>query len=104
MSPKARKKLKFTVRAARDLTRMRRAIEAGNPSRAPGFMAEFLAKLHWIAEVGFSGVPRDEIAPGMRAFPWRDRCIYFKHLPDSVLIYRILHGAQNVAVQRFDTD
>lgn len=104
MSPKTRKRLKFTVRAARDLTHMRRSVAKSNPSRAPGFMSEFLQKLHWIAEVGFTGSPRDDVAPGLRALPFRGRCIYFRHYPDSVLIIRILHGAQDVMAQPFDPD
>lgn len=67
-------------------------------------MRDFLAKIDWIAEVGFTGAPRDEILPGMRAFPFRGRCIYYRHDSESVLILRILHGAQDVTAQTFDPE
>lgn len=55
----------------------------------------------WIAEVGFTGVPRDWIRDGLRALPYRERCIYYRIDGDAVYILRVLHGRQDITSQSF---
>lgn len=64
-------------------------------------MADIHTKLEWIADVDFTGSPRDHIADGLRGFPYRKRCIYFRSYDDRIVIVRILHGAQDVTLQEF---
>lgn len=64
-------------------------------------MADLTAKIAWIAEVDFTGSPRDYILEGLRGFPYRDRCIYFRSYHDRVVILRVMHGAQDVKPQDF---
>ena len=45
---------------------------------AADFVADLSDKMMWIAETGFSGMARDWIRPGLKAFPYRDRCFYFR--------------------------
>jgi len=59
------------------------------------------AKIEWIARTGFSGVSREWIRPGLRALPYRERCIYFRIDADMVTILRVLHGRQDVEAQEF---
>ncbi|MCK7613960.1 type II toxin-antitoxin system RelE/ParE family toxin [Roseibium sediminicola] len=65
------------------------------------FLADFTAKIDWIAKTGFTGVPRDRIRPGLRAYPYRERCIYFRVDESAVTILRVLHGRQDIEVQDF---
>ena len=64
-------------------------------------MADLTAKIAWIAEVDFTGSPRDHIAEGLRGFPYRERCIYYRSDPDCIVVLRVLHGAQDVKQQDF---
>jgi toxin ParE1/3/4 len=68
---------------------------------AANFSADMSAKMVWIAETGFSGVARDWIRPGLRAFPYRDRCFYFRIDEEAVHILRVLHGKQDIERQEF---
>lgn len=68
---------------------------------ARNFVADISARIEWIAKTGFTGVPRDLISPGLRALPYRGRCIYFRTDEDSVTILRILHARQDITAQRF---
>ncbi|WP_232363988.1 type II toxin-antitoxin system RelE/ParE family toxin [Ciceribacter selenitireducens] len=67
-----------------------------SPHYARAFLADLTAKIAWIAEVDFTGSPRDHILEGLRGLPYRDRCIYFRTYPDRIVILRVLHGAQDV--------
>lgn len=64
-------------------------------------MADLNAKIEWIGQTGFTGVPRDWIRPGLRALPYRERCIYFRIDNETVTILRIIHGRQDVETQEF---
>jgi toxin ParE1/3/4 len=62
--------------------------------------------MYKIAELGISGVPRDWLRPGLRAFPYRKRCIYFRAyedriVEDRIVIVRVLHGKQDIDRQEF---
>jgi len=64
-------------------------------------VTDLSAKIEWIARTGFSGVSREWIRPGLRALPYRERCIYFRIDADMVTILRVLHGRQDVEAQEF---
>ncbi len=81
---------------------MRRYIATSSPHYAREFLSDLTAKIAWIAEVGFTGSPRDHILEGLRGFPYRGRCIYFRIYSDRVVILRVMHGAQDVKPQDFD--
>ncbi|HBF31809.1 MAG TPA: hypothetical protein DDW73_19625 [Rhizobium sp.] len=49
----------------------------------------------------FHGAPRDDILEGLRGFPYRDRCIYFRSYPDRVVVLRVMHSGQDVKPQDF---
>lgn len=68
---------------------------------AADFVADIHAKIEWIAEVDFTGSPRDHISEGLRGFPYRKRCIYYRSYNDRIVIVRVLHGAQDVTHQEF---
>ena len=93
--------LVLTDLARRDLREIFDYIAADSPVNAEAFLADLTARIEWIAEVGFTGVPRDHIHQGLRAFPYRRRCIYFRHEQSRTLILRVIHGAQDIEQIQF---
>ncbi len=68
---------------------------------AERFVDDLVRQMYKIAELDLSGSPRDWIRPGLRAFPYRQRCIYFRVYDDRVVIVRVLHGSQDIGQQGF---
>ncbi|WP_342588197.1 type II toxin-antitoxin system RelE/ParE family toxin [Neorhizobium alkalisoli] len=88
--------------ARADLRNIRRHIAESSPYYAQEFIADITAKIAWIADADFTGSPRDHIAPGLRGFPYRQRCIYYRSYPDRIVILRVMHMAQDVKPRDFD--
>ena len=87
--------------AVQDLRGIRRHIAKTSPHYAQEFLTDFTAKIAWIAEVDFTGSPRDHIAEGLRGFPYRERCIYYRAYHDRIVVVRVMHGAQDVKPEDF---
>lgn len=81
---------------------IRRYIAESSPFYAREFIADIVAKISWIAEVDFTGSPRDHIAPSLRGFPYRQRCIYYRIYEDRIVVLRVMHAAQDVKSQDFE--
>jgi toxin ParE1/3/4 len=81
---------------------IRRHIAKASPYHAEEFLADLTTKIFWLAEVDFTGSPRDSILEGLRGFPYRERCIYYRSNHDRIVILRVLHGAQDVKTQDFE--
>jgi toxin ParE1/3/4 len=96
------KRLILAPLAIEDLRGIRRYIAKTSPHYARTFLADLTTKIAWIAEADFTGSPRDFILEGLRGFPYRERCIYFRTYHDRVVILRVMHGAQDVKPQDFD--
>ncbi|MGK9050059.1 type II toxin-antitoxin system RelE/ParE family toxin [Neorhizobium sp. CSC1952] len=96
------KRLVVAPLARADLRAIRRYIAESSPFYAQEFMADITAKIAWIAEVDFTGSPRDHISPGLRSFPYRQRCIYYRSHPDRIVILRVMHMAQDVKPRDFE--
>jgi toxin ParE1/3/4 len=75
-----------------------------NEGMAAEFVADLTDKMTWIADTGFSGMARDWIRPGLKAFPYRDRCFYFRIDDTSVYMLRVLHGKQDIERQEFPSE
>lgn len=95
------KRLIIAPLAIKDLRGMRRYIAETSPHSAREFMADLTAKIAWIARTDFTGSPRDHILLGLRGFPYRQRCIYYRSYPDRVVVLRVMHGAQDIKPQDF---
>ena len=67
-------------------------------------MDDLVRQIYKIAELGLSGSPRDWIRPGLRAFPYRQRCIYFRSYDDRIVITRVLDGRQDIDRQEFENN
>lgn len=80
---------------------MYRYIAEQNADAAEAFLADIGLKIGLIAETGFTGVPRPEFGPGIRALPYRDRCIYFRVTATHFHVVRVLHGRQDLSSEDF---
>lgn len=90
------KKLVVTSSARRDLQRIYAYIAREDKRVATAFLKDLTEKLAWIAEADFSGSPRDHVSEGLKAFPYRNRCIYFRTNPAQITFIRVLHQSQDV--------
>jgi len=74
----------------------------GADNVALAFVSDFNEKIIQLATSGSNGVARDWIRPGLHAFPYRDRCIYFRIDGDTMIVLRVLHGHQDIDQQNFN--
>jgi plasmid stabilization system protein ParE len=96
------KRLIVAPLARQDLRGIRRYIAETSAFYAQEFMGDLTAKIAWIAQADFTGSPRDHISPGLRAFPYRQRCIYYRSYPDRIVVLRVMHMAQDMKPQDFE--
>lgn len=99
---KRAKRLIISPLARADLRGIRRFIAATSVYYAAEFLTDLTAKIVWIVQADFTGSPRNDISPGLRAFPYRQRCIYYRSYADRIVILRVLHMAQDVKRQDFE--
>jgi toxin ParE1/3/4 len=88
--------------AVNDLINIYEFIAEQNPSAARRLVEEIEAKIRDMAASGYTGVARDWIRPGLRALPFRDRCIYFRVDETSLYVLRIVHGKQAIDSDDFE--
>jgi len=65
-------------------------------------VADLSNKIVWIAEVNFTGSPRDYIFPKLRAHPYRGRTIYYLNEEKRIVILGVLHQARDVQPEMFE--
>lgn len=58
-------------------------------------------KIFELARLGITGSSRDWVSKGLRGFPYRDRCFYFRIIEDKMVLIRVLHRKQDVAGNSF---
>jgi len=80
---------------------MRDFIARDNQSAAASFIKDLTNKLKELADVGITGSPRDWVSAGLRGFPYKGRCFYFRIINEKMVVVRILHGKQDVTAQSF---
>jgi len=64
-------------------------------------MEDLTSKLFDLASLGVTGSSRDWVSTGLRAFPYRERCFYFRIVDNKMIVVRVLHGRQDVTAQEF---
>ncbi|AGY58133.1 plasmid stabilization system protein [Gloeobacter kilaueensis JS1] len=85
--------------ALEDLETIYSGIAADNPAAAVAFVQDLTNQLEKLAVLGITGASREWVSPGLRAFPYRERCFYFRIDDDSFVLLRVLHGKQDVTSQ-----
>jgi toxin ParE1/3/4 len=73
----------------------------GEAAGGRDLIKSILGKIQALASSGHHGAPRDWISPGLRAFPYKNRCIYFRVVEGHLRVLRILHGRQDVTREIF---
>ncbi|WP_244617869.1 type II toxin-antitoxin system RelE/ParE family toxin [Rhizobium sp. RU35A] len=68
---------------------------------ASRFVRQLTSKIAWIAASGFPGVPRDDLRSGLKALPFRRRCIYFRTTAEEMIILSVLHRHQHLSADLF---
>ncbi|MBX9456334.1 MAG: type II toxin-antitoxin system RelE/ParE family toxin [Rhizobium sp.] len=80
-----RRRYTLTADAQRDLAEIYLYLaDAGDPSAGRRLVGSLVDKIRKLARLGTSGVARDWIAPGLRAFPHKSRSIYFRIVGDQI--------------------
>ncbi len=95
-------RLIVTDTARADLLAMYEHIKQDNPTAAKVFVKDLTSKLFSLAKSGVTGSSRDWISGGLRAFPYRERCFYFRVVKDTMIVVRVLHQKQDISGQEFD--
>lgn len=78
-----------------------RYIEKENSVAAKAFVADLSTKARSLAASGLAGVPRSYISEKLYAFPYRERCFYFRVIENHLVVLRVLHGKQDVTPDLF---
>jgi toxin ParE1/3/4 len=75
--------------------------ESQSSEIADRFVVDLETKMRSLASSGFSGVPRDYITEKLCAFPYRQRCFYFRIDGGEMVLVRVLHGRQDLSPEHF---
>ena len=94
-------RLIITDTAKADLSAMYEYIKPNNPMTAKRLIKDLTDKLFSLAESGITGFSRDDISLGLKAFPYQNRCFYFRIIDDAMVVVRVLHGRQDIKIQAF---
>lgn len=97
----AARRYRLSRDAINDLIEIYDFIARDNPAVARKFVQSIEEKIKSAASDGYTGVARDWILPGLRALPYRDRCIYLRVHETHILVLRILHGRQHLSPDDF---
>lgn len=81
--------------AQEDLDAIFWEIAQDNPDAAVRFIRDLTQQIDKLASLGITGSPRDWIKTGLRAFPYRKRCFYFRIEDKHLILLRVLHGSQD---------
>ena len=80
---------------------MYKYLEHEDQDIAENFISDLTNKLFNLASLGVTGSSRDFISSGLRAFPYRERCFYYRIIEDKMIVVRVLHGKQDINSQKF---
>lgn len=98
------REVRLTRAARNDLRRIAQHIRKSDAQAAERFITDLVAQIHHIARIGVTGSTRAFLPPGVRAFPYRDRCFYFTVEESTLTVLRVLHGAQDTADTVFEPE
>lgn len=80
----------------RDLNQIYDYIARDNPLAAVRFVGKVEQKCRQLAESPESGFARDDLAPGLRAWPVAKYVIPYRIMNGALDIVRIVHGARDL--------
>ena len=88
--------LVVTATAKADLAEIWSYIAEDSPAAATRFVSVIETKFQPLLQFPGMGAPRDQIAPGLRAIPYKNYVIYYIANKTEVTIVRVVHGARDV--------
>ncbi len=88
--------LLISATAANDLAEIWAYIADDSPRAATAFMTAIEGKFEPLLEFPGIGSARDQLAPGLRALPYKHYVIYYTSTATDVTIVRVVHGARDV--------
>ncbi|MFV3129852.1 type II toxin-antitoxin system RelE/ParE family toxin [Niveispirillum sp. KHB5.9] len=94
------RRLAYSHAAARDFTAILRFISQRSCDDRAGlrYVQLLREQCQKLAELrGTLGRPRDELAPGLRSFPFQGYVILFRYEPDRLLIVNVVEGRRDLA-------
>ncbi|MFM9941039.1 MAG: type II toxin-antitoxin system RelE/ParE family toxin [Hyphomicrobiaceae bacterium] len=86
----------MTDPAKADLDDIYDYIAADSPIAAERFTTELLADLHRVAGLGYTGVNRGWIRPGLRLHVYGNFCAYFRTDDRYFIVLRIVRGSRDL--------
>lgn len=92
-------KLRIVSAAERDLRQIATHIARDNPPRARSFIRELTDKIRKVATQPLLYPVREEWGRGLRSALHRNYQIVYRVDGDTVVVLRVLHGAQDAGTQ-----
>ena len=83
-------------RAAEDIAAVWDFIADDNPDAADHWVDQLDTQLRLLATQPLMGRARDELAPGIRSFPFGRYLVFYLPIGDGIDVVRILHGTRDV--------
>ncbi|MBU1212316.1 MAG: type II toxin-antitoxin system RelE/ParE family toxin [Alphaproteobacteria bacterium] len=88
--------LRITPAAENDLAEIWSYIAEDAPDVATTFIEQIADRFEPLLAFPGMGVARDQLAPGLRAIPYKAYVIYYVADEKTVTIVRVVHGARDV--------
>ena len=95
------RRYRLSPQAVEDLIQIYNYLYERSPVAAERFTGDIEQKIRDLAGARNPGVSRNWLKPGLRAFPYRRRCIYFRIVDDILVVLRITHGRQDITSETF---
>ncbi len=96
MANRPARSLLITPAAEADLAEIWTYIADDSTKAATSFIEQIEAKFQPLLDFPGVGSIRDQIAPGMRALPYKNYVIYYVFTDTDVTVVRVVHGARDV--------
>ncbi|MEO1021275.1 MAG: type II toxin-antitoxin system RelE/ParE family toxin [Bacteroidota bacterium] len=87
----------ITTSAQNDLQEIYRYIALEDERTAYEFIMAITGQIFNLADIKHPGVPRGWVSPGLRMFPFKKRCIYFRLIKNDLIVIRVLHEKKDVS-------
>lgn len=71
-------------------------IAEDNEAAANRVIREFNNKFEFLGRNPRAGRSRDDVQPGLRAFPFEDYLIFYRIISAGIRVVRVIHGARDL--------
>ncbi len=85
-----------TARADEDLIEIWVTVGADDPNAADRLIDQLEARWQQLRDQPYSGLAREDIAPGVRHLVARSYLIFYRVEADAIRIIRVLHGRRQI--------